>query len=173
MAEFTVNPERHDPYKGFKFRVKCDGRYIAGISQVSALRRSTEVVRHREGGDPSTSRLSPGLTSFEPITLRRGVTHDTTFEEWANQIWRLGADHHAEVGLASFRRDLVIEVNNEAGQLVLAYKVYRCWISDYEALPALDAHGNTTLIQSITLQHEGWERDVSIPEPVEPSTTSA
>src|SRR5437879_13540100 len=84
MAQFTVNTTRFDPYKNFKFRVRWDGRYVAGVSKVGALKRSTEVVEHREGGDPSTGRKSPGRTKFEAITLERGVTHDTEFEKWAN-----------------------------------------------------------------------------------------
>jgi phage tail-like protein len=173
MAQFTVNPHRFDPYKNFKFRVKWDGRYVPGISRISALRRTTEVVEHREGGDPSTSRLSPGRTAFEPITLERGVTHDSAFEDWANLVWRLGAGPGSEVALASFRKDIIVELYNEAGQVVLAYKVYRCWVSEYVALPDLDADGHASLIQSITLQHEGWERDTSVPEPREPSVNSA
>jgi phage tail-like protein len=168
MAQFTVNPHRFDPYKNFKFRVKWDGREVAGVSRISALRRSTDVVEHREGGDPNTSRRSPGRTSYEPITLERGITHDPDFEAWANLVWKLGAGLGNEVALASFRKDIYIELYNEAGQVVLAYKVYRCWVSEYQALPDLDANHTATAIQSITLQHEGWERDTSVPEPVEP-----
>jgi phage tail-like protein len=170
MPQFTVNPHRQDPYKNFKFRVNWDGHHVAGVSRVSALRRSTEVVEHREGGDPSTSRRSPGRTEYEPITLERGITHDSAFEDWANQVWRLGASG-GEVALANFRKNIIIEVYNEAGQLILAYKIYRCWVSKYQALPDLDANGNATAIQSITLEHEGWERDTSIPEPKEASST--
>jgi phage tail-like protein len=169
MAEFTVNPTRFDPYKNFKFRVKWDGKYIAGISKVSGLRRTTEVIQHREGGDPSTSRKSPGLTEFEPITLERGVTHDPEFENWANKVWNLGGSPGTEVSLKNFRKDIVLELYNEAGQLVLAYKIYRCWVSEYEILPELDANANAIAIEHITLQNEGWERDVSIKEPAEPS----
>jgi len=168
MPEFTVNPARVDPYKNYKFRVKWDGRYVAGISRVSALVRTTEVVEHREGGDPSTSHKSPGLTRYEPITLERGVTHDTAFEDWANLAWKLGAGFGAEVALKEFRKDIIIEFYNEAGQLVLAYKVYRCWVSEYQALPDLDADANAVAIQHIKLENEGWERDTSVPEPVEP-----
>jgi phage tail-like protein len=119
MAEFSVNPTRFDPYKNFKFRLKWDGRYIAGISHVSALRRATEVVEHREGGDPSTSRKSPGRTQYEAITLERGVTQDTDFEQWANKVWQLGAGLGSEVSLADFRKDVILDFYNEAGQLVL------------------------------------------------------
>lgn len=168
MPEFTVNPARVDPYKNYKFRVKWDGRYVAGISRVSALVRTTEVVEHREGGDPSTSHKSPGLTRYESITLERGVTHDTAFEDWANLVWKLGAGLGAEVALKEFRKDIIIEFYNEAGQLVLAYKVYRCWVSEYQALPDLDADANAVAIQHIKLENEGWERDTSVPEPVEP-----
>ena len=168
MPEFTVNPARVDPYKNYKFRVKWDGRYVAGISRVSALVRTTEVVEHREGGDPSTSHKSPGLTKYESITLERGVTHDTAFEDWANLVWKLGAGLGAEVALKEFRKDIIIEFYNEAGQLVLAYRVYRCWVSEYQALPNLDADANAVAIQHIKLENEGWERDTNVPEPVEP-----
>jgi phage tail-like protein len=171
MAQFTVNQNRFDPYKNLKFRVKWDGRYVAGVSKVSALKRTTEVVEHREGGDPSTVRRSPGQTKYEPITLERGVTHDPEFEQWANKVWNWGSGLGAEVSLADFRKDLLIELYNEAGQLVMAYKVYRCWPSEYQALPDLDAGANAVAIQTLTLQHEGWERDYDVKEPTEPSFT--
>ena len=170
MAEFSVNPTRFDPYKNFKFRVKWDGPYVAGVSKISGLRRTTEVIQHREGGDPSSSRKSPGLTEFAPITLERGVTHDPEFEKWANKVWALGAGRGAELPLKDFCKDIVLEVYNEAGQLVLAYKIYRCWISEYEILPDLDANANAIAIERIKLENEGWERDQSVKEPVEPSS---
>jgi phage tail-like protein len=169
MAQFTVNPDRFDPYKDFKFRVKWDGQYVAGITKVSALKRMTEIIEHREGGDPSTSRKSPGRTQFEPITLERGVTHDPAFEQWANKVWNLGAGLGSEVSLKDFRKDIVIELYNEAGQLVIAYKVFRCWVSEYQALPDLDANTGAVAIQHIKLENEGRERDTSVKEPVEPS----
>lgn len=169
MPEFTVNATRLDPYKNFKFRVKWDGKYVAGVNRISALTRSTEVVEHREGGDPSMFRKAPGQTKFEPITLERGVTHDTAFEDWANLIYRLGAGLGTQQGLKDFRKDIVIEFYNEAGQLVLAYKVYRCWVSEYQALPLLDSAANAVAIQHIKLENEGWERDTSVLEPTEPN----
>ena len=171
MAQFSVNSERFDPYKSFKFRVKWDGRYVAGISKVGALKRTTEVVEHREGGDPSTVRKSPGQTSFEPITLERGVTHDPDFEQWANKIWSQGAGLGAQLSLGDFRKDLIVEVYNEAGQLVIAYKVFRCWVSEYQSMPELDASANAVAIQTLTLQNEGWERDTAVTEPSEPTFT--
>jgi phage tail-like protein len=169
MASFTVNASRFDPYKNFKFRVKWDGRYVAGIAKVGALKRSTEVVEHRIGGDPSTSRKSPGRTKFEAITLERGVTHDPEFERWANKVWSFGAGLGAEVSLKDFRKDLIIEVYNETGQLALAYKVYRCWVSEFQAQADLDANANAVLIQTLKLENEGWERDTEVAEPSEPS----
>ena len=169
MAQFPVNPHRFDPYKQFKFRLKWDGRYVAGVSKISALKRTTEVIRHREGGDPSSPRLSPGITSFEPVILERGVTHDHEFEAWANQVWTLGAGLGSEVSLKTFRKDLVLELLNEAGQLALAYKLYRCWPSEFSALPDLDANGSAVAFETLVLQNEGWERDASVPEPAEPS----
>ncbi|MFC5175320.1 phage tail protein [Nocardioides taihuensis] len=171
MAQFTVNTTRFDPYKNFKFRVKWDGKYVAGISKVGALKRTTEPVKHREGGDPSTSRKSPGRSEFEAITLERGVTHDLEFEAWANKVWSFGSGLGAESSLKDFRKDLIIEVYNEAGQVALAYKVFRCWVSEFQALPDLDANANAVAIQHLKLENEGWERDREVPEPTEPSLT--
>ena len=171
MAQFSVNAQRFDPYKNFKFRIKWDGRYVAGISKVSALKKTTEVVEHREGGDPSSSRKSPGRTKYEAITLERGVTHDKDFEQWANKVWNYGAGLGAEVSLKDFRKDLILELYNESGQLVIAYKVFRSWVSEYQALPDLDANANAVAIQHIKLENEGWERDYEVPEPSEPTFT--
>lgn len=173
MAEFTVNPQRFDPYKNFKFRLKWDNRYVAGVSKVSGgLKRTTEVVEHREGGDPSTGRKSPGRSKFEAITLERGVTHDPEFENWANKVWKLNAGLGVEVSLADFRKDIILEVYNEAGQLVIAYKIYRCWVSEYQALPDLDANANAVALQHIKLENEGFERDLSVKEPTEPTLSA-
>ncbi len=166
MAQFSVNTHRFDPYKSFKFRIKWDGRYVAGVSKISALKRSTEPVTHREGGDPSTSRVSPSSWKFEAITLERGITHDTEFEKWANLIYHTDGD--AVISLKNFRKDTIIELLNEQGTKVMAYKVYRCWVSEYTAMPELDASGNTIAIESMVLQNEGWERDTEVTEPTEP-----
>jgi len=169
MAEFTVNAQRFDPYKNFKFRVKWDGKYVAGISKVGTLKRTTEVVKHREGGDPSSSRKSPGRTEYDAITLDRGVTHDKEFEQWANKVWNFGAGLGKEVSLKDFRKDLIIEIYNEAGQLAIAYKVYRCWVSEFQSVADLDANANAVLIQHLKLENEGWERDYDVTEPTEES----
>jgi phage tail-like protein len=168
MAQFSVNTARFDPYKNFKFRVKWDGRYVAGVSKVGALKRTTEVVKHREGGDPSSSRKSPGRTEFEALTLERGITHDIEFEGWANKVWNFGAGGGSEVSLRDFRKDIVLEVYNEAGQLAIAYKLFRCWVSEFQATPELDANANAVAIQTLKLENEGWERDPDVPEPTEP-----
>jgi phage tail-like protein len=167
MAQFTVNTNRFDPYKNFKFRLKWDGRYVAGISKAGALKRTTEVVKHRDGGDPSTSRKSPGRTEFEAITLERGVTHDPEFEAWANRVWNYGSGLGAEVSLKNFRKDITLELYNEAGQLAIAYKIFRCWVSEFQSLPDLDANANAVAIEHIKLENEGWERDTVVTEPTE------
>src|SRR6266576_6499256 len=173
MAQFSVNvnPQRFDPYKNFKFRVKWDGRYVAGISKVGVLKRTTEVVKHRDGGDPSSSRKSPGRTEYDPIQLERGVTHDLEFERWANKVWNVGGGLGAEVSLKDYRKDIIIELYNEAGQVVISYQVFRCWVSEYQALPDLDANANAVAIQHIRLENEGWTRDVAVQEPTEPVLT--
>jgi len=171
MAQFTVNAQRFDPYKNFKFRVKWDGRYVAGVSKVTALKRTTEVVKHRDGAMMSTSLKSPVRTEYDAVTLERGVTHDTEFEKWANKVWNYGAGLGAETSLADFRKDILLEVYNEAGQLVITYKLYRCWVSEFQALPDLDANANAVAIQHLKLENEGWERDLDVVEPTEPTFT--
>jgi phage tail-like protein len=163
MAEFTVNAQRHDPYKAFAFRVKWDGNYVAGISKMSALKRTTDPVLHREGGDPTHERKSPGMSKFEAVTLERGVTHDLEFENWANLVHSL----ESPISLKNFRKDIVVDFFNEAGQLALSYKLTRCWPSEYQALPALDAGTAAVAIQTLKLEIEGWERDTAVPEPTE------
>lgn len=173
--EFKVNTTRFDPYKNFKFRIKWDNTYVAGVSKVSGLTRTNQVIKHRSGGDPSTARMAPGQTEYEPITLERGVTHDSNFEIWANKVWNhsnagTGEDGSNQiVSLKDFRKDIIIEMYNEAGQKVIAYNVYRCWVMEFNAMPQLDANGNAIAIQSIKLAIEGWERDTSVTEPNEES----
>ncbi|MEX0762690.1 MAG: phage tail protein [Dehalococcoidia bacterium] len=164
-SQFVVNTHRFDPYKNFKFRIKWDGKYVAGVSKVSALKKTTEPVEHREGGDPSTPRISPSTWKYEPLTLERGVTHDPEFEAWANLVYTTDGD--AAISLRNFRKDLIVELLNEQGAVAKAYRVYRCWVSEYTALPELDANGNAVAIESMVLQNEGWERDASVPEPTE------
>ncbi|WP_419993656.1 phage tail protein [Streptomyces boninensis] len=171
MAEFNVNPRRLDPYKNFKFLVLWDGRRVAGVSKISPLKRTTEVVKHRNGGDPSSPRKSPGRSEFEGVTLERGVTHDPEFDRWANKVWQVGAGLGAEVSLADFRKDIVIQLLNEAGQVAVSHKLYRAWPSEYQVLGELDANANAVAIQSLKLECEGWERDYEVPEPEEPSYT--
>ncbi|MBN2411043.1 phage tail protein [candidate division KSB1 bacterium] len=170
-AEFTVNPYRFDPYKQYKFRVKWDGKYIPGIIRVSGLHRTTKVVTMRNGNESSKLRKMPGQTDYEPIILERGRTHDTEFEQWANKVWNFGAGLGAEASLKDFRKDIIIDLYNEAGQLVMSFKVYRCWPSKYSALQELDANKPDIAIESIILEHEGWERDYAVTEPTEPSFT--
>ncbi|MEU2655798.1 phage tail protein [Streptomyces sp. NPDC007325] len=171
MTEITVSATRFDPYKNFKFRLKWDGRFVAGVSKVSALKRTTEVVTHRHGGDPSSSRKSPGRSEYDAITLERGVTHDRDFEAWANKVWNFGSGLGAETSLKDFRKDVILELYNEAGQLAIAYKIFRCWVSEFQALPELDANANAVAIQTLKLENEGWERDISVNAPAEPSLT--
>jgi phage tail-like protein len=159
---------RFDPYKNFKFVVKFGNVAVAGISKVGGLKKTTEVVKHREGADPSTSRKSPGRTEFDAITLERGVTADREFEKWANQVWFFQAQAPGESALGNFRRDITIELRNEAGQPVLRYFVFRCWVSEYQALPDLDGNANAIAIEHIKIENEGWKRDVALtiePEP--------
>jgi phage tail-like protein len=168
MAEFPVNSQRFDPYKQYKFRVKWDNRFIPSISYVSSLRRITEVVAHREGGDPNTVRRAPGLTTFPPLILSRGRTQDPAFEQWAELVWSHSRGLGNEIFLKEFRKDIHIELMNEAGELVMRFKVYRCWPSEYQPLSDLDSDTNTVALETLTLQYEAWERDITVAEPVEP-----
>ena len=166
MAQFPVNTHRFDPYKNYMFRVWWDGRPVAGVSKVSALKRTTEVVSHREGGDFSTPRHSPAGSKYEAVTLERGVTWDLEFEAWANKVYDVTAG--VVSSLKDFRKNVTIQLLNEAGQVVMAYTLFRCWVSEFQAMAELDANANAVLIQSIVLQNEGWQRDESVTEPTEP-----
>lgn len=161
-----MNPTRFDAYKQFKFRVKWDGKYIPGIIKISGLKRRTEVIINREGGEPNIIRRSPGKTIYEPLILTRGRTHDTAFEEWANLVFTYGSS--PEMSLKNFRKDIVIDLLNEAGQLVMSFLVYRCWPSEYNPLGELESNDTSVALESITLQYEGMARDTAVVEPKEP-----
>ncbi len=165
MAKFTVNATRFDPYLGYRFQIKVDGQSVAGLNKCSALKRTTEVTPWYEGGDSSGPHQIPGKTKYDAITLEAGVTHDTTFENWANKVNNFQGD--PAMSLATFRKDISIEVYNHQGQKVLAYNVFRCWVSEYQALPQLDASTNAVMISTIKLENEGWVRDTSVAEPKE------
>jgi phage tail-like protein len=163
--QFAVNTLRFDPYKNFKFRVKWDNQVVAGVSKVSALKRTTEIVSHREGGDVSTPRHSPASSKFEAITLERGITFASEFETWANLVYSTEGD--GAVSLAGFRKDITIEMLNLQGTVVKRYNVFRCWVSEYTALPELDANANAIAFETIVLQNEGFERDEAVVEVAE------
>jgi phage tail-like protein len=163
---FTVNTHRHDPYRTFKFQLLIDGRPVAGLKKMGALKKKTEPIKWRTAGDPSHERILPGGTSYEAITLEQGLTHDPVFENWASLVNNIEGD--AAMSLKNFRKDLVLNVLNLQGQVAISYKIFRAWVSDFQALPDLDASAmNAVGIQTLTLQHEGWQRDTSVSEPAE------
>lgn len=163
---FAVNAHRHDPYRTFKFQILIDGKPVAGLRKMTALKKTTEAVAWRTAGDPSHERKLPAGTKYEAVTLEQGLTHDPVFENWANLVNNVQGD--AAMSLVNFRKDIVINVLNLQGQVAMSYKLFRAWVSEYQALPDQDAGTtNTVGIQSIKLEHEGWERDTAVAEPVE------
>jgi phage tail-like protein len=164
VAQFSVNTQRLDPYKNFKFRVKWDSQYVFGCSKLTALKRTTEVVEHRSGGDMSTPYKAPGRTKYDAITCERGMTMDLAFHDWAGLVFNYGAALGSQMSLANFRKNIYLEFYNEAGQLAIAYKIYRCWVSEYQAMPDLDANANAVAIEHIKIENEGFERDPSVTE---------
>jgi phage tail-like protein len=162
---FVTNAHRFDPYKNYKFRVILDGRAVMGVSKVSALKRTTEVVKHRDGGDNSMDRKSPGRTTYEAITMERGITHDLEFERWANLIHSPNGD--ALMDLANYKKELTLEVMNEKNHVALRYFLHRCWVSEFTAVPDLDANANAIAIQNIKVELESWDRDPETKEPDE------
>lgn len=157
---------RHDPYKNFKFRVKWGGRIVAGVNSVSALTRTTETVNNREGNDPVTPRIMPTTSTFGEITLERGVTLDEEFEKWANLVYDTTGEG-APISLKEFRKNVTIELLDEEGNPAKAYNVFGCWVSEYQALPDLDANDNSVAIERLVLQNEGWQRDPDVRPPEE------
>jgi phage tail-like protein len=162
---FTVNAQRVDPYKNFKFRLVWDGKAVLGISKCGALKRTTEVVKHRSGGENSYDHKSPGRTSYDAITLERGITHDLDFEKWATQVHNWDGD--PTMDLAGYKKDLTLEVMNEKGQVALRYHLFNCWVSEFQAVPDLDANANAVAIEHIKVELEGWQRDADTTEPDE------
>ena len=163
---FPANAHRHDPYRTFKFQVLIDGQPVAGLRKMGALKKTTEAVDWRTGGDPTHVRKLPGGTKYEAITLEQGLTHDPVFEQWANLVNNIDGD--SAMSLVNFRKDIVINVMNLQGTVAMSYQVKRAWVSEYQALPEFDAGTtNTVGIQTIKLEHEGWDRDESVSEPTE------
>lgn len=162
---FEKNAHRFDPYKNFKFRVLWDGKTVFGVSKVSALKRTTEVVKHRDGGDNSTDHKSPGRTTYDAITLERGLTHDPEFEKWANKVHPYAGD--TSMDLKDYKKNLTLEMMNEKGHVVYRYFLYNCWVSEYTALPELNANANAVAIESLKIELEGWDRDLKTVEPKE------
>jgi phage tail-like protein len=163
--------KRRDPLKNFRFKVRFLGSTepFLGVSKVTGMKRTTEVVRHRSGGDPAHSFKLPGRTEYDPIVLERGVTVEALeFEQWANKTWSFAnAPGGRETSLKDFRRDLVLDVYDETGQVSVSYQVFNCWVSEYQPIGDLDANANAVLIQHIRLENEGWVRDVNSPPPAE------
>lgn len=167
MARLNPSTNRFDPYRTFRFKVKWDGLYVAGLTKMSALKRTTEMVEFREAGENITSRKLPGKTSYESVTMSAGVSYDTAFEDWANLVNDFAS--HSITSLGEFRKNITIEVYNEGGQKALAYNLYRCWVSEYQALPDLDADTNAVAITTLKIEVESWARDGDVVEPQGPA----
>jgi phage tail-like protein len=164
--QFPANAHRYDPYRTFMFQVIIDGAPVAGLKKMSALKKTTEAVKWRSAGDPAHERVMPGGTSFEAVTLEQGLTHDPVFENWANLVNNIQGN--AAMSLVNYRKDVVINVLNLQGQVAMSYTLTRAWVSEFQALPEFDAGSmNAVGIQTLILQHEGWERDTSVTEPTE------
>jgi phage tail-like protein len=162
---FVKNAHRYDPYKNFKFRIIWDGKPVLGVSKVGALKRTTEVVKHRSGGDNSSDHKSPGRTTYDGLTLDRGITHDREFEKWANMVHSYAGD--ASMDLVNYKKELTLEVLNEKGHVAFRYFLHGCWVSEFTTLPDLDANANAVAIEHIKIELEGWERDEDTKEPDE------
>lgn len=168
---FIVNAHRFDPYKNYKFRIVWDGRTVLGVSKVGALKRTTEVVKHRSGGENSTDHKSPGRTTYDSLTMDRGITHDLEFEKWANLVHPFSGD--TAMDLANYKKELTLEVLNEKGHVAKRYFLHNCWVSEFTAVPDLDANANAVAIETLKIELEGWERDPETKEPDEKSPVPA
>jgi len=169
MILYPNNPVRVDPLKNFKFKVAWDGQYVLGAASVSALTRKTEVIKHRAGGVMSTKYSSPGLNECDPVTIKNGVTMDRTFYQWAGKVWAPSNQFGMEVSLKDFRKNITLEVYNEAGQLAIAYTLYNSWPSEFQAQADLDANTGGILFQHLKLEIEGFDIDVTVQPAAEPS----
>ncbi len=148
--------------KNINFCVRWDGKIIPGITKISGLQRKTEIVENRSGGDPSMMRRSPGKTEYKPIVMKRSLSSDKEFENWANKVWNLGSGAGLEVSLKDFRKDIIIELLDDTGKILMAFNVYRCWPSEYVALSDLDGGDRSFPMEILVLENEGWERNDEI-----------
>ncbi|MEA2721880.1 MAG: hypothetical protein QOJ39_3744 [Candidatus Eremiobacteraeota bacterium] len=167
MARMTPQTNRFDPYRNFRFKVKWDNQYVAGVTKMGALKRTTEMVEFREAGENITSRKMPGKTSYAAVTCEAGLTYDTSFFDWANQVNDFAS--HSVTSLADFRKNVTIVVFNEAGVPAMSYNLFRCWVSEFQALPDLDAGANAIAITTIKLEYEWFELDAGVTEAVGPA----
>jgi phage tail-like protein len=167
MARMTAQTNRFDPFRTFRFKVKWDGQYVAGLTKMSALKRTTELIEYREAGENITSRKMPGKTSYQAVTLEAGVTYDTAFQDWANLVNDFAS--HSITSLGDFRKNVTLDIFNEAGIKAISYNLYRCWVSEYQAFPDVDAAANAVAITTIKLEYEWFERDQAVNEPAGPA----
>ena len=165
MPQFSVNTHRLDPYKNFKFRVLWETTPVAGLSKMSAIKRSTEVIEWREAGGPSIVRKLPGRTKFEPVTLESGLSHDTKLIAWADQVNNPLGD--AAMSLKNYRKDVTVEVHNMQGTPVMAFTLLRAWVAEFQALPEMDANANAVAIQTLKFEYEGFKVEATPAEPAE------
>jgi phage tail-like protein len=167
MARMTPTTDRFDPYRNFRFRVKWDGQYVAGMTKMGALKRTTEMVEFREAGENIVSRKLPGKSSYQAVSLEAGITYDTAFEDWANLVNDFAS--HSITNLGEFRKNITLDIFNEAGVKALSYNLYRAWVAEYQALPDLDSSANAVAITTIKLEYEWFERDEAVVEAVGPA----
>jgi len=167
VAIFPVNTTRYDPYKSYRFLVYfgTSTTPVAAVSKITALKRSSDVIEYKEGGYNIILK-GLGRTKYDPITLERGVTQDLDFITWADAAQKLDQGHPV-TSLANLRREVRLQLLNEEGQPVHGYIVHRCWVSEFQALPDLDAGANAIALEHIKLENEGWEVDPTIVEPKE------
>jgi phage tail-like protein len=134
---------RVDPYFGFNFLVEIDGIAQAGFQECSGLDSTTANIDYREGGDPLHVRKLPGLNSFSPISLKRGITDSD--ELWK---WRLTAvEGKAE------RKNGSVVLLDQTGAERIRWNFSNAWASKWTG-PAFNSTGNAIAVETLEITHE-------------------
>jgi phage tail-like protein len=153
----TATALTYDPYRKFKFLVKWNNAVVMAVHKVSSITKSIDPIDWRTGGDSNFSAKVPGLTKWEPITLERGLSADTAFQEWmvlVNKYTKAGLG--ADEAVHAFRKNLNIEMYSLQNELVMTINVYNAWPSKL-TIADFDAKANELAIEHMELQNEGWD----------------
>jgi phage tail-like protein len=138
---------RVDPYRNFSFLIEIDGITQAGFSDCTGFGASTDPIEYREGGENRTVRKLPGMTKYNNITLKWGITDSRELYDWYRDV----------VNGKIERKNGSIILLDLQGQEVLRWNFFNGWPSKWDG-PDFTAKGNDVAIETLEIANEGTER---------------